>query len=251
MKKWELARYLIESKKIVDSLSYIDKNRHKMSNLDLFSLIYEKQLHFYVTLCIFIDNVFNESERKLHKENDSLIKSLYYERDKYYAHKDKNYIKNEVLSISELVNKDKELVVHCFNISTDRIPKEITIDFVCHDRNLYRLMNSISPEIEDDFKKAMYKNQKIENHNINSKTYKLLNDTEDFKYIKNPDEYAVLIESGINMYEHLQNIQDSFIKTNLLYETNFWISLKNNVENQLKEYDEMVMKLISSLKSSM
>ena len=97
MTSWELARYLIDAKKVIDSLMYIDINNDKMRNLDLRSIINEKERLFYINLVVVIDNCFNKKESKELKRTDSIIDSIYYERDKNNAHKDIDYKKRQLI----------------------------------------------------------------------------------------------------------------------------------------------------------
>ena len=50
MKKWQIAGYLIESKKCVDSLMFIDEHIDSLKNLDLNNLVEEKVQKLYINL---------------------------------------------------------------------------------------------------------------------------------------------------------------------------------------------------------
>lgn len=249
MKKWELVRYLIDSKKIIDSLDYISENHNKISNLDLYSLIYEKQLHFFVTMCIFLDNCYSKKDIKQLKNNDKIIKDIYYHRNKNYAHKDQDYLKAEFNNLDELVLNNKTALDHVFKISTQYLPKDLTLEYVCHDKNLYRLVNNITPLIEDKFREMMYPEQKDLAATMIGE-YKVLNDTEDYKYIASPEEYAVIMECGLNAYEFLQNFQDSMIKFNVLHDQNVWVFFNDSVaKNKLEYINESLLNIVEDLKN--
>ena len=94
MNEWELARYLIDSKKCIDTLMYIENNFESLSNLDLKSIIDSKLRLYYIDLCIIFDYSFNKTELKKLKSDDKIVKKIYYERDKNNAHKDIDYKKN-------------------------------------------------------------------------------------------------------------------------------------------------------------
>ena len=55
MKKWELARYLIDAKKSVDSILYISKHADQLRYYDLRELIDGKRNTFYINCCAVID----------------------------------------------------------------------------------------------------------------------------------------------------------------------------------------------------
>lgn len=117
MNEWELARYLIDSKKCIDSLMYIENNFEPLSNLDLKSIIDSKLRLYYIDLCIIFDYSFNKTE-----------------------------LKNKLL--------------YCFKVCQNSLPKEITLDYVTYDKNLFRYVNMITPEIENKLNELLY-NKKI------------------------------------------------------------------------------------------
>lgn len=245
MNEWELARYLMDSKKCIDSLMYIENNFEQLSNLDLKSIIDSKLRLYYINLCIIFDYSFNKTELKKLKADDKLVNKIYYERDKNNAHKDVDYKKNnqefDVL-ISELKNK----LLHCFEVCQNSLPKEITLDYVAYDRNLFRFVNMITPEIENKLNKLLYI-QKDLNHD-DSKELKVFNDTEDIRTIIYSNEYSVLIDNGIILKEGLQNRQDSCIKINVLYKQNVWLKI-NATSELLEENEKMFVKLLSKIKN--
>lgn len=56
MKQWELARYLIDAKKCVDSVLYIADNAEKLRYFGLKELVDEKRNTFYINCCAVIDH---------------------------------------------------------------------------------------------------------------------------------------------------------------------------------------------------
>ena len=56
MKKWELARYLIDAKKCVDSILYIGEHAEELRHYDLKTLIDEKRNTFYINCCAVIEH---------------------------------------------------------------------------------------------------------------------------------------------------------------------------------------------------
>ena len=64
MLKWKLARYLMDSKKVIDSLMFIYENIENLRNLNIRNIIYEKLETFYVKIRIVYDKTFNKLEKK-------------------------------------------------------------------------------------------------------------------------------------------------------------------------------------------
>ena len=50
MKKWQIAEYLIEGKKCVDSLMFIDGYIDSLKNLDLYNLVEGRVQKLYIKL---------------------------------------------------------------------------------------------------------------------------------------------------------------------------------------------------------
>ena len=89
MTKWELARYLIDAKKSIDTILYLAQNAEQLSMLDIRSKVNETKRSFYVNACVILDKCFPKKKKEIC--GDALIGSVYYERDKNFAHKDDNY----------------------------------------------------------------------------------------------------------------------------------------------------------------
>ena len=64
MTEWELARYLIDAKKDIDTLLFIKLYYDKISNLDLKEKVNNIQMDFYIKLCVILDNIINKREKK-------------------------------------------------------------------------------------------------------------------------------------------------------------------------------------------
>ena len=229
MNDWQLARYLIDAKKCIDSLLYIDENIDSISNLDLYEIIEAKLRHFYINLCILIDNGLGIKEAKLLKKDDPIINSIFYERDKNYAHKDINYERKELDNRKTLIYKLKKELNHCLKVCKEKLPDCITINYVSYDKNLFRFVNQISPVLEKELKNVLYSNNNL----INGENYKVFNDTEEIKNVANNNEYAVIIENGLTLKEGLQNRQDFCIKINVLHNLNKWCTIPQKYESML------------------
>lgn len=247
MNKWQLVEYLLESKKAVDTIMFIDDNIDYISNLDLRCIIEEKLQRFYINLRIIYDKCLSKKAKEILKESDSIYEDTLYHRDKMYAHKDDDYIKKVYENRKELISNLKEKLLHCYEICKDKLPEIITFDFVSYDRNLYRHKLNITPQKEELLKRILYNNQNDENINDKSKQYKVFYDVEDINQIKNPNEYAVILDNGINFYEGLQNRQDACVKINLLHNENMWFRISGNINELEKEWEHLIEEILEKI----
>ena len=222
MNKWQLARYFIDAKKDIDSIMFISKNVLKLRNLDLRRIINYKLTEFYINLCVVYDKSLNRGKVHLKKE-DEIIKSTYYERDKNYAHKDDDYEKVE-FKYDNIITILKRRLEHCSNICKDFLPIDITIDYVIYDRDLYRFIGNIDYNKEEQIKSLLYPEYNNKS-GVPLKTVKAFYDTEDIKDVNSSEDYGVIFEAGICFEETIQNLQDSCIKSNVLYNQNMWCTL--------------------------
>ena len=222
MIEWELARYLIDAKKNIDSLLFIQLNIEKLTYLNIKERFDKIQMEFYLKLCYILDDVFKKNKKQICASN-KVIKAIYDERDKNNAHKDKNYIPKNYQSWNEIITSMKEQIEEVRKVCSEKLPKVITLDYVPHDKELFRFIHGINKEKEDQInnqKYTIYSN--IENKTkINKKVF---NDTEEIKTITDAErkDYAVLFKNGINFYEGIQERQDSCIKANVLFGLNVW-----------------------------
>lgn len=67
MKKWELARYLIDAKKSVDTVLYIGENAKKISHINLREKVNESKRRFYIYCGDILDKSFPNQKRKFVK----------------------------------------------------------------------------------------------------------------------------------------------------------------------------------------
>lgn len=181
----------------------------------------------------------SKEEKRNLINRDDIFKDTLYRRDKKYAHKDEDYIERIYNSRKELINSLKESLLHCSEICINKLPKEITFDFISYDRDLFRLIKNITPQKEKILKDIMY-NSIEGDGKIKTKTYNVFNDIDNIKTVKDSKEYAVLIDDGINLYEGLQNRQDACIKINLLYDLNTWCKVSENIDFTEKEYEKLL-----------
>lgn len=274
MQKWECARYLIDAKKNIDSLMYIALNLSKLSNIDMQEKCDNLRQKFYINVCIVLDEAFSNKKKEI-CQNDDVIKRIYYERDKNAAHKDKEYQSRKYNSLGEEIEDKKTELIHVLQICKDVLPENITLDFVPHDKHLFRLVHRLNSEIERDANMIKYPLSVFHSYQLSkegrhvfkafdteeqdrrmAKTFgydydeivekRLVSSVDDIKEMTSDEKNraAVKVANGINVYEGIQNRQDFCIKINVLYNQNVWVSIgKKHLEmiEKLKEigfYDE-------------
>ena len=241
MNKWEFTRYLIDAKKCVDSILYISEYGEQLHYIDLRKKVSDKKREFYISCCIVLDNHIKNTglkKRDLCNE-DEIIQAMYYERDKNSAHKDENYKAKHYASIAEIADDMKIYLQHIRSVCADSLPLEITLDFVSHDRELFRALHRITAVEEDAIYKRKYPIRNIVNANSteSTKKYSIFQDTEDLRDI--PDEcksqYAVVMDNGLCFNEGVQTRQDACIQINVLQGKNIWSSFDRKEFETIKE----------------
>lgn len=234
MNKWEVARYLIDAKKNIDSIMYINKNIYELNNIDVSLKIRNVMQSFYLNLSYVLDEKYNTRDKKQSIcRNNKIIESIYYERDKDKAHKDSNYQRTKYDSIEEIVESMKKQIFEVRKKCEDIIAKEVTLDFVPHDKELFRIVNGINREKEDKIcRKKYFISDSLNENNI---TRKIFYDTEELKENREKDKYAVIMKDGINIYEGIQERQDACIKINVLNNTNIWVQFNSKSKKKIEK----------------
>jgi len=231
--KWEVAKYLIDAKKVVDCLWYISKNVGELKNLNLRKKTQEKLREFYINCRTVIDKSLAPQDRKNLKGNDPIIKAILYEADKNQAHKDTAYQGAQMQGWGELLATLKEQVRHLRKTCEAALPKEITIDFVPHDKELFRVVNQITPDIEEEIKKARHPHYNQPDPDPANNPYpavRVLHDIEQLKEEKGSNEqYGVILEVGLNAHEYMQNGQDWSITSNYYMGSKVWLRTKEDI----------------------
>lgn len=262
MCKWENARYLIEAKKTVDSLIFISLNEKKLSNLNLQEKCESLRQKFYINVCVVLDQVFSKNKKDI-CEHDSTINRIYYERDKHAAHKDKDYCPREYSSLHEEIEDKKSELMHVREVCKDILPEILTLDFVAHDKELFRYIFKISPDDEECIIKAKY--PRVENEFCYiPENYDLLSDSDIEKRLsiiakqfgldsiklnkketwsadivkelsdEDKKKIAYLIPDGLNSEEGLQNRQQACIYINIMFNQNIWVYPNDEVLDQIR-----------------
>lgn len=241
MNKWELARYLIDAKKCVDNVLFIAANVKELKNLSLRDIVEDRQRKFYINVKIVYDKCISKANQKTLKATDNIYEETCKERDKNYAHKDDDYVQPDYNSILEIADIMKERLQHCFDLCKDSLPDVLSLDFIDYDRDLYRFLNKIDSEEEERLLKLqhpLYDVKPTDEELKNSVVRKVFSDTEDIKKISNPDDYGVIIKSGLTVREGIQERQDAFIRINVLYNLNIWPKTKMEVVKERKKMIE-------------
>ena len=233
MTNWEIARYLIDAKKEVDSLWYIAVN-HSMINGNIKRLVELRRNTFYINAAAVVDKFVetNPEPKKFKKslqDSNKIINQLYYYRDKHAAHKDYDFRDTEFNSIMEIVRECILILKEVKNVCETVLPLEITLDFVCYDAELFRFIFSLSKEKEDEIFKRRH-SPSMESTAIKTDQFplKIFDNTEDLWKVEDVKNYCVLLKKGITPEEDLQNRQDFCIKGNVLNQSNMWCSHDNS-----------------------
>lgn len=265
--KWENANFLITAKKCIDSFLYISNNILELSNMNLREKTDNLRQIFYINLVNVLDELFDTTtKRKDIRQKDKIIDRIYYERNKKSAHKDDDYKPRIYNTLEEEIQDKKNELLHIKEVCAVVLPDIITIDFVPHDKELFRLVNRLNATLETDANKIKYPNSTFHSYQLseegkhvfkefdteeqdrrNEKMFGYdydkvvernpLQSIDDIKIMSEKDKqrYAVIIENGINSYEGLQNRQDSCIKTNYLFGFNKWCEANINMFKQIEE----------------
>lgn len=238
--EWIKASYLIEAKKDIDSLLYLNEQFDNIPKIGIKEFYDSKRADFYLKLVILIDNCFSTQQKSSLKKQNECIRTVLDYRNKYFAHKDVHYVipdHNSRKSITDEMIEHIQCVKKC---CSKMIPKEITLNFVPHDRLLFRLIHGIDKQKEEEIERKKYLPVEKGDDGI-LPTFKAFNHVEDIKKIP-PSEYSdygVVVENGISCYEGLQNRQDFCIKCNILFETKMWVQLDNksvDIQKQLQKF---------------
>lgn len=239
MNKWEVSRYLLDAKKAVDTILYLSEYRERVSMLDLREKVREVRRKFYVNGCIVLDKSFPNAKKQICE--NSIIKAIYYERDKDSAHKDNNYVRKEYNSLAEMAEEMKMQIVEIREVCNDFLPYVLTLDFLVFDSELFRIANGVTREMETEIWNTKYPSHNSEDNSENGIIFNVFSDTEDIRYITDEQrsKYATILKCGICMEETLQHLQDGCIRVNVLYNENMWISINRESYNKILRLREL------------
>lgn len=168
--KWELARYLLDAKKNVDSMWYIAENAGLLKYLNLRKKTNDLRREFFIDCCVVIDE-FVPSKKGGKKElcaNDAIIDRIYYERDKNSAHKDDRYKENDYSSLFDIKVEMQEQIIHVREVAAECLPDNLTLVFVCYDREMFRFVHHVTADVEDEILKRKYSLRDTHFHTVNN-----------------------------------------------------------------------------------
>ena len=249
MKKWELARYFIDAKKCVDTMLFVADYAEEVSVIDIREKVAETKRKFYINACVVLDKSFPKDKKTICQ--DEIIKRVYYERDKNFAHKDEDYQPQKYDSLKEIADDMKQQLLSVKKLCDNYLPAQLTVDFIAFDSGLYRLVKGITKEKEEQIMQLKFPmRNKMIIPEQDAVVKKVFSDTEDIKGIPEDKkrDYATIIRMGICMEESIQRLQDDCIKTNVLFDnTNMWVTVDLNKWKELRkaglmnEYDIPVM----------
>lgn len=123
----------------------------------------------------------------------------------------------------------------------DKLPDVLTLDFVPQDSKLFRLVEGVNAEMEQNINSTKYLFSNFEDNKKQHISRIIFDDTEDIRSIDDSrlSEYATMVENGINEYEGLQNRQDFCVKTNVLFGHNMWASFNKDVFEKFIELEKL------------
>lgn len=241
--KWIIASYLIDAKKNVDSVWFIENNLDQLKYLDLRKKTREIRNEYYINLCLVIDEYTKKSGKKKSVicNQDQIINRIFYERDKNAAHKDESYVEHGYSSLEEMVEDMKSEVVHVREKCASCIPEVVTLDFVPHDKELFRLIHKLSADEEERIRQIKYlpKTTSVPRNNVIKRT--IIHDIEEIARLPFDEraKYCVVFNDGICPNEGIQERQDSSILFNLLFGLNIWPTMNMEVLETVKELNKL------------
>ena len=104
-----------------------------------------------------MDNVYlSKKEKQAIRSKDSIVTEVYYQRDKNYAHKDKDYEAVAYDSLNTMAAEMREQLLHIATACKNHLPPEVTLDFIPYDRILFRMVSGITKAVEDEIYKSRY-----------------------------------------------------------------------------------------------
>lgn len=240
--KWELAYYLIKAKKDVDSILFISKNIEQLKYIGLKDRVDSIRSDFFINCCIVLDNSVCNS-KTMKKElcrREPIIERIYYERDKNCAHKDECYKSKEYSSIQEIADEMQSMITNVMTVCLEYLPNILTLDFVAHDKELFRLIYQTTAEVEKHIMKSKYAQGKYDSDE-KGRSFKILHDIDEWRSISEDERpnYCVMFKDGLCLNEGLQERQDSCILFNLLFNKNIWCSANKNVRDKVDRLTEL------------
>lgn len=244
MMNWEIVKCLIDAKKDIDSLMFIEMNLNKIPKVLRKEYVDRVKDNFYINCCAVVDAFLDQrhiygKQRTEWKEKHLLIKQLYYERDKNSAHIDEGYRFKNYDSFQQIITEMKKQIYEVKRNCEEILPSIIELNFFPHDKILLRLINMVDEDKEEMIKRSKYTDHK-EGFAVGDlmQPRKVVYDIKELRGLceEEKKDLAVLVEAGLNFYEAQQNLQDFFIIVNCIHGLNLWTS---NVEERICAYERL------------
>lgn len=266
--KWLLAKHLIDAKKCVDSLLYIFQNVQQLQTINLRDRCDTLRQKFYINLCDVLSEKVGKKKHELCK-TDAIIGRIYYERDKKAAHKDSSYRPRVYDSPQEEIEDKKKEILYVREFCKSILPDVLTLDFVPHDKELFRLVHRLNVDMERDANLIKYPRCVFHSYQLSEEgrhAFRAFDtETQDreiartfgFDYDKVAEKVplssvddlssmteeekqrlAIILENGINIYEGVQNRQDFCIQYNITFNGNLWVIPSANAFKMTEELTE-------------
>lgn len=248
--QWELAKYLIDAKKDIDSIMFISENINQFHAIIIKEYIERNRSDFYINLCVILDDhckrnqITNKNKKEYFDKISLIIDGIYFERDKNYAHKDDDYRETNYNTIDEMICSMKKQIYKVKDICKITLPEVITLDFVPYDKTLFRLINGITRKKEEEILKTKHKEYRtIYEHEQNDELYiKLVTNINSLKGLSKEEQqkFGVILEDGLNYFEGLQNRQDYCILINYIHGLESWSEFNSEYYQYYKKYRNSV-----------
>lgn len=256
MKKWEVARYLIDAKKDVDTILFIDRYNNKLSVGDKKKAISSARERFYINLTAVIDKYCEQMKvnKQVLLNSNSVLRRIKYDRNKHEAHKDEGFLPREYDKLSDMYSDMIKELQEVKLVCSDILPEVITLDFIPYDRTLFRLVYRVNFDKEKEMNHMCYPafvevNDIKESGLFTNNKLSFFEDTEDIYRLSEEEKKkkVVLIENGLNILEGLQNRQDACIRLNVLNGTDIWCSINKKdmsiIETFLILYEQNILEV--------
>lgn len=239
-KKWKNAQLLISAKKSVDSLLFYSEHAHAMHNFKLEEKTEEIKCNVYLKCAMLLDAFIKEKDmnKKAITSEDAIVDNIYRIRDQHCAHRDKKYKAEKYETFSKMAEAVKNELIHVRKVCASILPESITLDFVPHDYDGFRVLHGLSPEKESEVERRKYPLAEFEKMVAGERSYEIIRNSEQLEDMTKEEisNACVVMKDGICYQEGLQNRQDAVILANLAYETNIWCTI---VPEALAAFNEL------------
>lgn len=231
--RWLLADRLFTAKMCVDSILYLAQigvnNIVNPYSLNIKGEVDKLRRDFYVECADFVDELLKNQRQKKSEvcQNNSIIRAVYYERDKNSAHHDPKYVPPDWATSNMMAECMMNQLYHIFELGTHILPDEFKLNFVTHDARFFRIVHGVSAELEQKIMCEKYPDYGKEPiaKRADAVIIKCLNHVEDLLYDKTGsfENCGTIFAMGLNWEESLQNLQRACITVNFSMNQHMWV----------------------------